>query len=239
MRKSTLLLSVPFVTLLSACGGGGEEVVTDAPIINTLTNLSDATELLKLSQGSTGVSLADATIASTKDNWDSAKTLDYVAVLDNDASSLVGLAFDEIPNDVSFSSNAGSINATVGVDDYVLTDGAVDATINSSGTLDLTVSGGAQKRTQGLESISEASLSVNILTSQSGTPCGGANLFCGGDMTVIADGGTHTTTLEDNDFTSGIFGQSAPDVELGGVINYENETPGDGINAVVGSFIAD
>lgn len=238
MRKSTLLLSVPFVTLLSACGGGGEEVVKDAPIINTLTNLSDATELLKLSQGSTGVSLADATIASTKDNWVSAKTLDYVALLNDDASSLVGLAFDEIPNDVSFSSHAGSIYALVSEDEYVLVDGVVDATISRSGSFDLNILGDAQK-TDRLGSISDASLSINILTSQSGTPCGGANLFCGGDMTVIVDGGTHTSTLEDNDFTSGIFGQSASDVELGGVINYENETPGDGINAVVGSFIAD
>ena len=239
MRKSTLLLSVPFVTLLAACGGGEDAIATDAPIINTLTSLSESTELLKLSQGSTGVSLADATIATTKDTWETGKTLDYVAILNDDASSLVGLAFDEIPNDVSFSSNTGSIYATVGVDEYVLTDGAVDATINSSGTLDLTVSGGAQKRTQGLESISEASLSVNVLTSQSGTPCGGANLFCGGDMTVLADGGTHTATLGDSDFTSGIFGQSASNVELGGVINYENETPGDGIQTVIGSFIAE
>ena len=45
--------------------------------------------------------------------------------------------------------------------------------------------------------------------------------------------------LANTEFSAGVFGTSAANAELGGIVEYQSGESGDGVNTVAGSFIAE
>ena len=81
-------------------------------------------------------------------------------------------------------------------------------------------------------------MTMNLTSSLSGeTDCGGANMLCGGTVSVTANEASliDTTNLNANQYKAGIYGSTAANAELGGQINYVDPNT----LSIVGSFVGD
>lgn len=231
-----LSLTLPFVAFVAACGGGGDPIV-DGPGGNTvdLPTLSAATsvQLLELS-GAGGVAIDNN--ASQQSSY--TQSLTYVA--DNDGD-IYGVAAESIPTGVSFSAeNAANVYVLLGSDEYTLTNGTVDGSIDSSGgDLSVTLSFGTSDIDFNSEQDNPFDINTNMQLTMNSTlsrasECGATNVFCGGTLTVFKDStSAASATMAATDFVTGVYGTQS-DPEIGGVINYVEE----GVLTAKGSFVA-
>lgn len=242
MILRSALISTSFIAVLAACGGGGGNVQNDPHVIGTnLDNVTDSTLLQSLSLDTTNnqVSVSVAAKSATSAQWTATET-DYVVQLGN--GDIVGIAMESIPASAEFAATGTSNMVIVqGSTQYGLEGGDVTGSLSSDAstlTVDLSWAGdeiAAQNEDQ--SAASPAAMTMNLTSSLSGsTDCGGANILCGGTVSVTSDGASliDTTNLSADQYKAGIYGSTAANAELGGQINYVDP---DNIS-IVGSFIA-
>lgn len=237
MRFAKGLFGTSLVALLGACGGGGETDIFDpAPQVG-LASLADTATLNSMSGSDVGVAFSQAAKSASEDLWDDSATLIYVARLE-EGQAIVGQALEDIPTSVSFQSDGtGLLYAIVGEEQLVLSDGDVAGSISAAGALDVTVSGDATSNLQ-IGDNGTKLLSMNVVTDTSGDGCLASYVLCGGDMTLTAGTSEYSVQLANTQFSAGVFGTSAANAELGGIVEYQSGESGDGVNRVAGSFIA-
>jgi len=262
MILRSTLISTPLIALLAACGGGGGDVQGNQPtMIDTdkdgtaddkdpfpnisgidLDSFTDVTLLQSLALDTTNsvIAVSEAAKSKTSTKWETTET-DYVVKLDD--GDIVGVAMESIPASVEFAST-GTANMVIvqGSTQYGLLGGDVTGSLSSDATT-LTVGLSwegeeidAQNEDQSAASIS--AMAMNLTSGLSGTTdCGGANILCGGIVSVSAGETTliSSTSLNANQYKAGIYGSTAENAELGGHINYVDQDN----TTIVGSFIAD
>jgi hypothetical protein len=259
MILRSTLISTSLIALLAACGGGGG-AVQQAPqdtdgdgVVDTadpfpsvtgtdLESFTDDTLLQSLSLDATNnaIAVSQAAKSTTSAQWTTTAT-DYVVQLDN--GDIVGVAMESIPASVEFAAT-GTANMVIvqGSTQYGLLGGDVTGSLSSDATtltVGLSWEGeeiAAQNEDQSAASIS--AMTMNLTSSLNGaTDCGGANILCGGTVSVTADDASliDTTNLTANQYKAGIYGSTAANAELGGQINYVDPDN----TSIVGSFIAD
>jgi len=258
MILRSTLISTSLIALLAACGGGG--AVQQAPqdtdgdgVADTadpfpsvtgtdLESFTDDTLLQSISLDATTntSSVTEAAKSTTSEQWTTTDT-DYVVQLDN--GDIVGVAMESIPASVEFAAT-GTANMVIvqGSTQYGLLGGDVTGSLSSDATT-LTVGLSwegeeidAQNEDQSAASIS--AMTMNLTSSLSGeTDCGGANMLCGGTVSVTANEASliDTTNLNANQYKAGIYGSTAANAELGGQINYVDPNT----LSIVGSFVGD
>jgi len=227
-------VSLGLVSLLAACGGGGEFPALPSP--GTLSVADADLALQSLSLDGDVVGLDTVTKSETQAQWDAGQTLRYVALLDNGDS--VGVPLSVIPTDVQFTAR-GSAQAVI-IDRqsrYALRGGDVAAQIANDGqslTVKLSWASGE------IDTVNAAlpeTVTVSLNSSAQGAPsCGAANLFCAGQIDVVANGNTVLGggNMASDQFRAGVYGATAADAELAGRISYV-----DPMNlSVIGGFVA-
>jgi len=263
MILRSTIISTSLIALLAACGGGGGDVQDDPKptIVDTDkdgvaddkdafpsisgTDLESFTETavlqsLSLDVTKNAVAVSQAAKSTTSAQWTTTET-DYVVQLSN--GDIVGVAMESIPAPVQFAAT-GTANMVIlqGSTQYGLLGGDVTGSLSSDAT---TLTVGLSWEGEEIDAQNEdqsattpSAMAMNLTSSLSGiTDCGGANILCGGTVSVAA-GDTpliDTTNLSADQYKAGIYGSTAANAELGGHINYvdpDNTT-------MVGSFIAD
>lgn len=238
MNISTkLAFTFPMVATLAACGGGGETGTADGDV----PPLSEATSVQLIEQsGISGVRVTDN--ADKPDT--SASALTYV--FENNGT-IYGVPADSIPRGVTFfAEGTASANVAINEINYVLVNGDVTAAINED-TGELYVGLGSfehvtgETGTQSMSGDAELTtaarsdtIELSMETSLSGSgDCNGVNLFCGGSLTIRdrdtenfrqSESNTveYTYTMSTGDFVAGVYGADRSDIELGGVVNFDN-----------------
>ena len=262
MILRSTLISTPLIALLAACGGGGGDVQGNQPtMIDTdkdgtaddkdpfpnisgidLDSFTDVTLLQSLALDTTNnvIAVSQAAKSKTSTKWEITET-DYVVQLDN--GDIVGVAMESIPASVEFEATGTADMVIVqGSTQYGLLGGDVTGSLSSDATT-LTVGLSwegeeidAQNEDQSAASIS--AMAMNLTSGLSGTTdCGGANILCGGIVSVSAGETTliSSTSLNANQYKAGIYGSTAANAELGGQINYVDPDN----TSIVGSFVGD
>ena len=206
------------------------ESFTETTVLQSLS-LDTANDVIAVSQ---------AAKSTTSANWTLTDT-DYVVRLNN--GDIVGIAMESIPSSVEFASTGTAFMGIVqGSTLYALQSGDVTGSLSpdaSTLTVDLSWAGNeidAQNEEQ--SATTPSAMTMNLTSSLSGaTDCGGANILCGGIVSVSAGETTliSSTSLNANQYKAGIYGSTAENAELGGHINYVDQDN----TTIVGSFIAD
>ena len=262
MILRSTLISTSLIALLAACGGGGGDVQGNQPtIVDTdkdgtaddkdpfpnisgidLDSFTDVTLLQSLALDTTNsvIAVSEAAKSKTSTKWETTET-DYVVKLDN--GDIVGVAMESIPAPVQFAAT-GTANMVIlqGSTQYGLLGGDVTGSLSSDAT---TLTVGLSWEGEEIDAQNEdqsattpSAMGMNLTSSLSGAAdCGGANILCGGTVSVTA-GDTpliDTTNLTANQYKAGIYGSTAANAELGGHINYVDQDN----TSIVGSFIAD
>lgn len=259
MILRSTLISTSLIVLLAACGGGGGDVQqtpqdTDGDgVVDTAdtfpsisgTDLESFTEtavlqLLSLGTTNNAIAVSQAAKSTTSAQWTATDT-DYVVQLSN--GDVVGVAMESIPASAEFAAT-GTANMVIvqGSTQYGLEGGDVTGSLSADAstlTVDLSWADDeidAQNEDQSAASIS--AMAMNLTSSLSGaTDCSGANILCGGTVSVTA-GDTpliDTTNLSADQYKAGIYGSTAANAELGGQINYVDPDN----TSIVGSFVGD
>jgi len=250
------LFALPLIAVISACGGGGGGDPTDNPVAS-IPSLNDATssyDLQSLALDANGITVSSVAKSSTDELSDTA--LKYVGI--TTGGDIIGAAANSIPTGVTFYAG-GTASADIAINDinYVLVGGNVVAAIDENAGLTVNlgefthVTGptGTQSMS-GDDAQTTAALAddiqVGIETALSGkaSGCANANLFCGGTLTIrdldtetfnVADSNTveYDFSMETDQFVAGAYGNNATDIELGGVVNFNNGDDDAPVSAVV------
>ena len=241
------LFALPLIAVISACGGGGGGGAdpTDNPVasIPSLNDAASSYDLQSLALDANGITVSSVAKSSTDELSDTA--LKYVGI--TTGGDIIGAAANSIPTGVTFYAG-GTASADIAINDinYVLVGGNVVAAIDENAGLTVNlgefthVSGptGTQSMS-GDDAQTTAALAddiqVGIETALSGkaSGCANANLFCGGTLTIrdldketfnVADSNTveYDFSMETDQFVAGAYGNNATDIELGGVVNFNN-----------------
>ena len=252
------LFALPLIAVISACGGGGDGGAdpTDNPVasIPSLNDAASSYDLQSLALDANGITVSSVAKSSTDELSDTA--LKYVGI--TTGGDIIGAAANSIPTGVTFYAG-GTASADIAINDinYVLVGGNVVAAIDENAGLTVNlgefthVSGptGTQSMS-GDAAVTTAALAddiqVGIETALSGVAggCTNANLFCGGTLTIrdldtetfnVADSNTveYDFSMETDQFVAGAYGNNATDIELGGVVNFNNGDDDAPVSAVV------
>lgn len=207
-----------------------------------LFSFDETTDLQSINLHSDIVAIGSGVKSKTSAQWNSNMTLDYVVLLQN--GDVVGIPISTIPASGEFvSTGTASVLLVDGSNQYGLTDGDLIASISDNAS-NLTAKlswSGAQEIAFSSEDLSEASpaaIDITLTSANTGTTvCGGSNMFCGGTMSITADGTLIAIdqALNAQQYKAGVFGSSATNVELGGRISYIEQD----VISVVGGFVAD
>jgi len=251
------LFALPLIAVISACGGGGGGAdPTDNPVasIPSLNDAASSYDLQSLALDANGITVSSVAKSSTDELSDTA--LKYVGI--TTGGDIIGAAANSIPTGVTFYAG-GTASADIAINDinYVLVGGNVVAAIDENAGLTVNlgefthVTGptGTQSMS-GDTAVTTAALAddiqVGIETALSGTAggCTNANLFCGGTLTIrdldtetfkVADSNTveYDFSMDKDQFVAGAYGNNATDIELGGVVNFNNGDDDAPVSAVV------
>lgn len=256
------LISTSLIALLTACGGGGGDIdEPKPPVVDTdndgvaddkdafptisgtdLDSFTQTVVLQSLALDTTNnqVGVSEAAKSTTSAKWEDAST-DYVVKYETD---IVGIAMESIPASVEFAATGtASMYIVNGTTQYGLQKGDVSGSISSDATkltVNLSWAGDEISAPQNEEQNASAptAMTMTLMSSQTGaTDCGGANILCGGTVSVTSNEASmiDTTNLSANQYKAGIYGSTAENAELGGQINYvEQDTL-----TIVGSFVGD
>jgi hypothetical protein len=227
MRLRSTLITTSLIALLASCGGGGESVEQDRPVVLQSLSLDTTNNVISVEE-------ADSTAFP---EWSTTET-DNVMKLSN--GDIVGMAMDSIPESVEFAATGtADMYILQGSTPYLLEGGDVTGSLSSDATtltVDLTWTGNEIAVPDEEQSEAPLAMTMNLTSGLSGTTdCGAANLLCGGTVTVMMDGAPliGSTSVTADEYKAGIYGSTAENAELGGQINYvEQDTV-----SVIGSFI--
>jgi len=195
---------------------------------------------LSLDTSNNAVAVSQAAKSTTSAQWTTTET-DYVVQLSN--GDIVGVAMESIPASAEFAAT-GTANMVIvqGSTQYGLEGGDVTGSLSTDATtltVDLSWADDeidAQNEDQ--SATTPSAMAMNLTSSLSGaTDCGGANILCGGTVSLTAGEITliDASNLSANQYKAGIYGSKAANAELGGQINYVDPDN----TSIVGSFIAD
>ena len=248
------LFALPLIAAISACGGGGgggaDPTVDPVASIPSLNDAVASYTLQSLALDANGVKVSSVAKSSADELSDTG--LKYVGI--TKPGDIIGVAAKSIPTSVTFYAD-GTASADIAINDinYVLVGGNVVAAIDENAGLTVNLGQFTHTGTQSMSGDAavttaalDANIQVGIETALSGTAggCTNANLFCGGTLTIrdldtetfkVADSNTveYDFSMETDQFVAGAYGNNAADIELGGVVNFNNGDDDAPVSAVV------
>jgi len=245
------LFALPLIAVISACGGGGgggaDPTVDPVASIPSLKDAVASYTLQSLALDANGVKVSSVAKSSADELSDTA--LKYARIIKG--ADIIGAAAKSIPTSVTFYAD-GTASADIAINDinYVLVGGNVVAAIDENAGLTVNLGQFTHTGTQSMSGDAavttaalDANIQVGIETALSGTAggCTNANLFCGGTLTIRdldtnrADSNTveYDFSMDKDQFVAGAYGNNATDIELGGVVNFNNGDDDAPVSAVV------
>ena len=248
------LFALPLIAVISACGGGGgggaDPTVDPVASIPSLNDAVASYTLQSLALDANGVKVSSVAKSSADELSDTA--LKYARIIKG--ADIIGAAAKSIPTSVTFYAD-GTASADIAINDinYVLVGGNVVAAIDENAGLTVNLGQFTHTGTQSMSGDAavttaalDANIQVGIETALSGTAggCTNANLFCGGTLTIrdldtetfnVADSNTveYDFSMDKDQFVAGAYGNNATDMELGGVVNFNNGDDDAPVSAIV------